>query len=41
MLRPLGPVMVLMPPFSFTDSELAQTAFALTAAIDEVCPRFE
>jgi adenosylmethionine-8-amino-7-oxononanoate aminotransferase len=40
MLRPLGPVMVLMPPFSFSDSELERTVEALARAIDEVCPRF-
>jgi adenosylmethionine-8-amino-7-oxononanoate aminotransferase len=39
MLRPLGPVMVLMPPFSFTDAELDRTVSTLVEAIDAVGPR--
>jgi adenosylmethionine-8-amino-7-oxononanoate aminotransferase len=38
MLRPLGPVMVLMPTFSFSDEELDRTVSALRAAIDAECP---
>lgn len=37
LLRPLGPVMILMPPFSFTDDELDRAVEALTASIDAVC----
>lgn len=34
LLRPLGPVMVLMPPFSFTDDELERTVRVLEESID-------
>lgn len=36
MLRPLGPVMVLMPPFSFSDDELDRAVATLIASIDAV-----
>jgi adenosylmethionine-8-amino-7-oxononanoate aminotransferase len=34
MLRPLGPVMVIMPPFSFSDVELQRTVATLCESID-------
>lgn len=37
MLRPLGPVLILMPTFSFSNDELTQTVAALTRAINAVC----
>jgi len=34
MLRPLGPVMVLMPPFSFSDDDLRRTVSTMRESID-------
>jgi adenosylmethionine-8-amino-7-oxononanoate aminotransferase len=36
-LRPLGPVVVLMPPLSITDGEIDQLVEAARASIVEVC----
>ena len=36
MLRPLGTVMVLMPPFSFSDDELKRTVSTLRESLDHV-----
>ncbi len=38
LLRPLGDVMVLMPPFSFSDDELDRAVRAVHDGIDAVCP---
>lgn len=38
LLRPLGDVMVLMPPFSFIDDEVDRAVGAVRAGIDAVCP---
>lgn len=38
LLRPLGDVMVLMPPFSFSDVELDRAVDAVRAGIDAICP---
>ena len=37
LLRPLGDVVVLMPPLTITDAELERIVDALRAALDEVC----
>jgi adenosylmethionine-8-amino-7-oxononanoate aminotransferase len=36
LLRPLGDVVVLMPPLTVTSEELHRTVHALTGALDEV-----
>jgi adenosylmethionine-8-amino-7-oxononanoate aminotransferase len=38
LLRPLGDVVVLMPPLTVTSAELHRTVHALTSALDEVGP---
>jgi adenosylmethionine-8-amino-7-oxononanoate aminotransferase len=38
LLRPLGDVVVLMPPLTVTSEELHRTVHALTGALDEVTP---
>lgn len=38
LLRPLGDVMVLMPPFSFTDDEVGRAVAAVQHGVDAVCP---
>jgi adenosylmethionine-8-amino-7-oxononanoate aminotransferase len=38
LLRPLGDVVVLMPPLTSTASELSTMIGALTSALDEVGP---
>jgi adenosylmethionine-8-amino-7-oxononanoate aminotransferase len=37
LLRPLGDVVVVMPPLTITDVELDRICTALREAIDEVC----
>ncbi len=37
LLRPLGDVVVLMPPLTVTSEELHRIVHALTGALDEVC----
>jgi adenosylmethionine-8-amino-7-oxononanoate aminotransferase len=38
LLRPLGDVVVLMPPLTIAEGEVTRMVDALTAALDEVCP---
>ncbi|MBI1948057.1 MAG: adenosylmethionine--8-amino-7-oxononanoate transaminase [Deltaproteobacteria bacterium] len=38
LLRPLGDVMVLMPPFSFSDEEVERAVAAVQRGIDAICP---
>ena len=37
LLRPIGDVVVLMPPLTITSPEITQIVEALSEAIDEVC----
>jgi len=37
LLRPLGPVVVMMPPLSITDDEIDRLVDATRASIVEVC----
>jgi adenosylmethionine-8-amino-7-oxononanoate aminotransferase len=37
LLRPIGDVVVLMPPLTITAPELERIVGTLSAAIDEVC----
>jgi adenosylmethionine-8-amino-7-oxononanoate aminotransferase len=37
LLRPLGDVVVLMPPLTITDAELERIVSVLREALDEVC----
>jgi adenosylmethionine-8-amino-7-oxononanoate aminotransferase len=39
LVRPLGDVVVLMPPLTLTSEELHQIVHAVGAAIDDVCER--
>jgi adenosylmethionine-8-amino-7-oxononanoate aminotransferase len=36
LLRPLGDVVVLMPPLTVTSDELHRTVHALTGALDDI-----
>jgi adenosylmethionine-8-amino-7-oxononanoate aminotransferase len=38
LLRPLGDVVVLMPPLTITEDEIARIVDALAESLDEVCP---
>jgi adenosylmethionine-8-amino-7-oxononanoate aminotransferase len=37
LLRPLGDVVVIMPPLTITDDEIARIVATLRQSIDEVC----
>src|SRR5207302_6461823 len=39
LIRPLGDVVVIMPPLTVTAAEIQRIVATLTAAVDEVCTR--